>query len=113
LSVSSARAISLPADASPEAIVDWCMATSDLLAFQTVVRRVTAEDWPDVCSRLARSLVESNAAPMDGSEGYAAERAARGRLAARFHKMQLLKAQDTARRPTIRARAAVAAEPDV
>jgi hypothetical protein len=110
LSVSAARAVPLPMDASPDAIVDWALATADLVAFQAAMRRISPEMWPDVRARLARELVESNAAPLDGSTGNVAERAARGRMAARFHKIQLVKAQDVARRPPTRPRVPASVE---
>jgi hypothetical protein len=93
----STRAVPLPRDASTEQIVDWCASTGDLVAFAAALRWLGAEDWPEARSRLEHALLgPTHASPSPDS--LAAQRDARSRLAVRFHKMQLLRAEDGSRR---------------
>lgn len=97
MTVRSPRVVPLPTDASADQIVDLCAATADLVAFRAALRWFSADDWTDARSRLERALLDTVVArPAVGS--LAGERDARGRLAARFHKMQLLRAEDVVRR---------------
>src|SRR5438128_11386947 len=67
--------------------VAWCASTQDVMAFQTALKYVAAERWPVLLQRLAAELAENKP---QADPGYAAERDARGRAAARRHKLALL-----------------------
>jgi hypothetical protein len=93
----SARAVPLPRDATADQIVDWCASTGDLVAFGAALRWLEAGDWAEARSRLEGLLL----GPVVGCaspDALAAQRDARSRLAVRFHKMQLLRAEESSRR---------------
>ena len=105
------RVVPLPKDATAEQIVELCAATADLVAFKAALRWLAPEDWAPARSQLERALLET-VELVRRPDSLADERDARGRLAARFHKMQLLKAEDVARRGSDRdARRAVPGRP--
>jgi hypothetical protein len=77
------------ADGDPEELVAWCATTSDVMAFREALRRISPERWPGVYAGVAEALgaVEPRGA---APTGYAADRARRGRSAARVLKLQML-----------------------
>jgi hypothetical protein len=85
------------ADGDPEELVAWCLATTDVIAFQVALRRVSPERWPSIQARVAESLasVERPTGPV--VRGNAADRARRGRSAARLMKLQMLDQEDASR----------------
>jgi hypothetical protein len=97
LTTRSVRAVPLPRDASAGQIVDFCASTGDLVAFGAALRWIEADDWAPARSRLEGLLVGS-VDPSASPDSLAGQRDARSRLAARFHKMQLLRAEDGSRR---------------
>ena len=97
LNARSAKAVPLSREASAEQIVDLCATTSDLVAFKAALRWLAPTDWPAARSHLEQTLGAAVVAP-DDPASLAGQREARGRLAARFHKLQLLRAEDTRRR---------------
>jgi hypothetical protein len=108
--VRSTRVVPLPSDATAEQIVELCATTADLVAFRAALRWLEADDWDEARSRLERALLDEQTTV--DPDSYASQRAARGRLAARFHKVQLLRAEDGLRRngaATLRRRAAAVA----
>jgi hypothetical protein len=78
------------ADGDPEELVAWCAATSDVLAFREALRRVSPERWASVHARVAEALGAVEPRGAAGQAGYAADRARRGRSAARVLKLQML-----------------------
>ena len=104
MSVRSTRIVPLPADAAADAIVDFCASTTDLVAFKAALKWFESDDWPAARSRLERALVEATE-PSRDADSLVQARDERGRLAARFHKIQLLRAEESARRHEGTARA--------
>lgn len=97
MTVRSSRTVPLPREATADQIVDLCATTSDLVAFKAALKWLEPDDWPAARSRLEQALVGAVATSGD-PESLAGQRDARGRLASRFHKLQLLKAEDATRR---------------
>lgn len=100
MSVRSTRVVPLPRDASADQIVDLCATTADLVAFRAALRWIEPESWLHARMRLAAALTAEEAPP--GQDALADQRASRGRLALRFHKTQLVNAEDAARRAEAR-----------
>jgi hypothetical protein len=97
LTVRSARAVPLPRDATPDQIVELCASTGDLVAFAAALKWIDAADWPDARARLEGGLI----GPIAGGaspESLMGQRDARSRLAMRFHKLQLIRVEDSSRR---------------
>jgi hypothetical protein len=102
MNVRPSRGAPLSRDASPDEILELCATTTDLVAFKTALRRFDADGWARARTELNQALLADDlVAAAPGS--LAGQRDARGRLAVRFHKMQLLKAEDSARRADERA----------
>ena len=86
-------------DQGLEAFVAWCASTQDLIAFQAVLRGLDEELWPTVLRGVVAALrvqTGDDGLPM----GLADERAARGRTAARRHKLMLLERGESSRTPS-------------
>ncbi|HZR00711.1 MAG TPA: hypothetical protein VFC93_18070 [Chloroflexota bacterium] len=72
-----------------DAFVTWCVGTPDVLAFHAALRWIDGEHWPAIRERVAAALGAAEIADQRPA-GLAAERDARGRAAARRHKLALL-----------------------
>ena len=105
------------ADGDPEELIAWCAATGDVMAFREALRRVSPERWESVHAAVVEALgsVESR---VGAQSGYAADRARRGRSAARVLKLQMLdqevrhrSTRDPAARAPLRLAAQVPSEP--
>jgi hypothetical protein len=90
-------AVKAPTDSDPEALVGWCAATPDLMAFRNALRRVAPDRWRGVRARLAASLDGTEAVRDERPSGNAADRDRRGRAAARVLKLQMLQQLDASR----------------
>src|SRR5262249_14485454 len=86
------------AEGDPEELVAWCAATADLITFREALRRISAERWPSVRSRVAGALAETQPRGV-ARRGEVADRARRARSAARSLKLGMLE-QETAARAT-------------
>jgi len=82
-----------------DAFVAWCVGTQDVIAFQAVLRGVDDGLWPAILRGIVVAL-RAGTGDDDPPTGLAAERAARGRTAARRHKLMLLDRHESARTPS-------------